>query len=230
LVRNVEKAIRTTPALNATGNTVKAELTLTISSEGYATGQIQVMAAGIPALPLRSLMLRSNGNPGPSFVQERLGEYGLFGSGQISGDNARALSDPYTLKVGLRLADFLKKDGALQIPSGLFSPRPIRALAGQLNHAFATVDHPCPAATLEEAMTLIFPQKTKLDRVPVDAHFNNALGQYDATYAINDHTVTATRKLIIAPTAGTCSPTEMNQLRKLAEAVHSDNGAQIFYR
>jgi hypothetical protein len=168
------------------------------------------------------------GQQAASQLMERFDVQGI--GGLIAGD-PRDLNKKFGYDTSFTMPGYatLPGPGTMPMPSGVPA---FNALAG-LIHATALPARrepiPCSALNTEEVTTLSLPSGVRVTALPVDTHFANAIGRYDAVYLGHGRMVVADRHLVVSPPGPTCGPDEYQMMRAIGFAIGRDMRATISY-
>ncbi len=202
-----------------------------LSPDGTVSGGSVVTDSGREELADREQFADIDPGTGQDAASQLMERFDVQGIGSLAAGDPRDLNKKFGYDTSFSMPGYaaLPGPGTMPMPSGVPT---FNALAG-LIHATAlparTEPTPCAAINTKELTTLALPPGVHVNALPVDTHFANAMGRYDATYALRGTSVTADRHLVLRPPGPTCDPAHYQMMRAIGFAIGRDMRATISY-
>jgi hypothetical protein len=202
-----------------------------LSADGTVSGGSVVRDSGREELADREQYADIDPGTGQQAASELMERFDVQGIGSLAAGDPHDLSKKFGYNTQFSMPGYatLPGPGTMPMPSGVPT---FNALAGLIHETALparTEATPCAAINTEELTTLSLPPGMHVNALPVDTHYANGIGQYDATYALHGTTVTADRHLILQPAGPTCDPAEYQQMRAIGFAIGRDMRATLSY-
>jgi len=202
-----------------------------LSPDGTVSGGSVVTDSGREELADREQFADIDPGTGQQAASQLMERFDVQGIGSLNAGDPRDLNKKFGYDTSFTMPGYatLPGPGTMPMPSGVPA---FNALAG-LIHATALPARrepiPCSALNTEEVTTLSLPSGVRVTALPVDTHFANAIGRYDAVYLGHGRMVVADRHLVVSPPGPTCGPDEYQMMRAIGFAIGRDMRATISY-
>ena len=219
-----------TPKLLAETNRVTTKTTLKILPDGKVSGTTYSTYTGPREMDARYKYANYVPLSEDRMVKNHLYAFRQTGIGSFSP------TDPYDLNKSFELGSQFTLDPIVNMPGPGAMTIPVGLGHGGLvtlsyNRPPEVLKYPyvCKSETLTESYLLLFPQKTKITRVPVNVHFEEQGIFYQASYVKKDEGVQVDRTLKTSRPSIVCKPEDIERWRRVHQVIQKDLLAQIFY-
>jgi transglutaminase-like putative cysteine protease len=157
--------------------------------------------------------------------------YNVQGSGDMRANDPNDLSKQFGYDTNFVLPGYaaMPGPGTMPLPPGVPSFNALAGLTRDTALPARTLPVPCAAENTEEVTHLALPPGIRVKSLPAATHFGNAMGRYDAVYALRGNTVTADRHLLLNPPGPTCDPAQYQLMRAIGFAIGRDMRGTISY-
>jgi transglutaminase-like putative cysteine protease len=184
-----------TPRMAAAEHTTTAQTVVSVATNGAMTGETTQTATGIFASSARAAVLRFQADGVARSAEARLAGLGAPGSGTFDATSPSELREPYVVRAKFGLADLaeLPLSGNRRMPIGL----PVHARPGQFLLGPRIADRKLPfvcfAGIQTEVIAVTFAEGLALPRVLQGKKIATSVFAFEARYALEGRTLTATR-------------------------------------
>jgi len=219
-----------TPTARAEDNAITVNVEITINNDGTMSGKAESKVTGYFNDNARAHESNAQGSDDQDRVDSRLSRNSETGTGHVSASDPLDLTKPFVEKTTFLLdpKSNFPGPGAMNLPIGI-KLNGLITLVTEKPRDVVRYPSTCSSKSFEENYTLIFPEKTKITRVPNNVDYKNARIQYKALYSLKGNTVKVTRSFRSQHDSSVCAD-NFNSLRKDAVSViQRDLRSQIFY-
>ena len=219
-----------TPIARAEDNAITTNVEITINNDGTMLGKAESTVTGYFNDNARAHESNAQGSDDQDRADSRLSRNGETGTGHITASDPLDLNKPFVERTTFLLdpKSNFPGPGAMTLPIGI-KLNSLTTLVSEKPRDLLRYPSICTSKTLEENYTLIFPEKTKITRVPNNVNYKNVRIQYKAFYSLKGNTLKVTRSFKSEHDSSVCDD-NFNSLRKDAVSViQRDLRSQIFY-
>jgi transglutaminase-like putative cysteine protease len=212
-------------------DTARMVTTARLGSDGTVTGGSVVTDSGREELEDREDFSNIDPGTGQNAAAGLMERYNVQGIGSLSAGDPNDLSKTFSYDTSFVLPGYavVPGPGTMPIPPGVPSFNALASLIRDTALPARTMPIPCAALDTGEVTKLALPPGLRIKTLPVATHFVNALGRYDAVYALRGKTVTADRHLVLNPPGPTCDPAQYQLMRAIGFAIGRDMRGTISY-
>ena len=161
---------------------------------------------------------------------EILSAYGETGTGRLQFTMPNAFDERYEENGTFTLDPVANFPGpaAMIIPVGLTQGR-IYSLSKDKPLDSRKYPYSCFGRTYLDYLTIEFPKKTKITRIPSNVSYNKDGMTYKATYKKKDNVITVTREMVLEEKNMFCEAKREEQKHAFFNVLQKDLRSQIFY-
>lgn len=223
--------LRQTPLINYEGQNSTMKMVLHIHEDGSADGESKIEDTGLASIKSRAIMANIQPNMEDLAVRSLLQKRGYTGSGALTKDDPKELSDQYTygLKFHLNNAANLPGPGALNVSPIIPGVLSVSDYVSGLNLPEKKLDCACMGDTSVEEYTFDFPKNIKISSLPKDVHLKGHTVSYDSTYRRDGNAVTVVRRVEDRTKGPVCTPEDDREFRPIARDILKDLKTQLIY-
>ena len=228
--RGGARLARTAP-MAAADHTTTARTVVSVAPNGAVAGETTQTATGIFANSARAAVLRVQVDGPARSAEVRLAGLGTPGSGTFDATSPSELREPYAVRAKFTLADLaeLPLAGNRRMPVGL----PVHARPGQFllgaRIADRTLPFICFAGTQTEVIAVTFADGLALPRVPLSKKIATTVFTFEARYALDGRTFTATRVFTSTVAGQVCPASREAELAEPMKEVFASLGTMLAF-
>lgn len=218
-----------TPSTAQYGHEQTMRTSVTIKSDGSATGNTEMSFKGMPAVAARAVMRAAPSGQEELMVKRMLEAQGMHGEGTLEKDDPAPLSDTYRLSLSFSLQDYMTVGSATGLPV-----KPVAGSFFPIEHFLASAYEPdskkpqaCSGGKSVEEYVLEFPDTLRIVAIPKDFELSSSLVDYRATYRQSKNTLTVLRELTDKTSTNVCTPQVIEDYKQAVLNIARDLKAQV---
>ncbi len=219
-----------TPIPFAKDNVIKSNIEISINNDGTMAGNAESTVTGYHNDDVRSRESNSQGIEDQDRVDSRLKRNGETGTGRISATDPLDLSTPFIEKTSFVLdaKSNFPGPGAMTVPVGV-KLNNLTSLVSEKPRPKATFPIICFSKTLQENYTLLFPETTKIKKIPNNVDYKNSKIHYHAHYSQNGNNINISRTFESEHNGSVCDADFNDLIKEAFSVIQRDLRSQIFY-
>jgi transglutaminase-like putative cysteine protease len=201
-----------------------------LSPDGTISGSTQIDNSGRYELHDRETFASFDPASAAQYATRLMENDNEQGSGDFASPaDPRDLTHGFTYRSQFSLPAYaaLPGHGTFPIPIGV--PLNLAAFTQLVALPARTAPTLCLAQNISDETRLRLPAGFRLQSLPADVDFADAIGSYTATYTIRGDTVQVERQLLTHAAGPTCGPAQYQQLRELGFAIGRDFRGVVSY-
>ena len=222
----------TTPAPPLGSNRQHIKSTLQFQADGSAKGEIDVVVNGTYAVNNRAQARYLSKDQQDEFMKNIFSRMGSGGSGKISLDDAKRLTDTFHYRVQFDVKELIQVPGPSALPIWPLFPTEasVHSFASGAAQPDEDVETVCSSGYSVEEYTYQFPKNVKVSSVPANMKIANDFLSYEASYRLKGNTLLVKRVMDDRTPGHICTPEIAAAYKKFMSQVAKNLKAQVIYK
>lgn len=219
-----------TPKFSVDNDQVLNDVKLYIQTDGTIKGSSETIFKGTKDIVARGIYSEFEGEQKQKMVIDHLKSNRESGTGTLKPDDVHSFTTPYKVAGEFTLDPIsnMPGNGAITLPVGLANS--VLTLRGnKAPEETISLPYVCESVYLEENTRIEFPSNVKVSKIPDTILFNENGIRYQATYQLNQNTVTAKRSLAYSSPFITCNSKDLDNWKVFHKVLKRDLRGQIVY-
>lgn len=230
LVENFKEGAKTpVPPIGSNRQTTKS--VIKIAADGSVSGTLDIFQNGLGAVGTRSWARDITKETEEDLIKNIYRQQGLIGSGKLTKDDPKELTDNYHYKVSFNAEKFVKLPGAgafyIHLPVNMASPIYSHLASGMEPEKVEVV---CSDIYTAEEFVIELPKGVKVLSIPDNLKVANDFVSYTATYKLKGNVITAKRILDDRTKGNVCKPQVFIEYKKIADKAIDNLKEQVLYK
>lgn len=226
------QALATTPNQQHDKQVQRLQMSLKLTDDGRATGELKLSITGLQAAGARAYMRNLSGDAERDFAKRALAAYGFKGQGTLSKGDTSGLSDHYAYSVLFDIDNYLDSGaaGAFVLAPVMGSPLAIMSFAGINARPIVRRRHTCYGFHTYESYDIALPATIKLTNLPENLRLKGSVLDYTAQYQRTKTGVSVTRELHDKTDHTVCTPGDAAELLQQALPMAENLRTKVLYQ